>query len=49
MDNHFISLQEKLALLPSLGSIELTPEESIIYGIEYLDHSNQFKEGDEDE
>lgn len=49
MDNHFISLQKKLALLPTVGSIELTPEEAMIYGIEYLDHSSQFKEGDEDE
>jgi hypothetical protein len=49
MDNHFIRLQEKLALLTTLGSIELTPEEALIYGIEYMDHSSQFKEGDEDE
>ncbi|MBD1430211.1 MULTISPECIES: hypothetical protein [Sphingobacterium] len=51
MDKHYKSLLEKLTLLASLKSVELTPEEALLYGVEYCDNFNEFElmEGGEDE
>ncbi|MCA5004034.1 hypothetical protein [Sphingobacterium bovistauri] len=38
MDKHYMSLQEKLRLLASVKSVELTSEEALIYGVEYSDN-----------
>ena len=49
MDKHYISLQEKLVLLSDANSIELTPEEALLYGVEYSNNINEIMEGEENE
>lgn len=41
MEKHYKSLFEKLAILASENSVELTPEEALLYGVEYCDNINE--------
>lgn len=49
MDKHYLSLLEKLVLLNDFKRIELSPEEALLYGVEYSNHEYEIMEGEENE